>query len=97
MIAGMCRQCEVECRTLAQGTGCPDSAAVLRHDGAADRESEACSAHQAGVRGVDLLEAVEDDFELVRGDAAALVADFDDSLAGGRIARAEDNFGGRRT
>ena len=44
----------------------PDGAAVLLHDAAADGEAEAGAALLAGVGGFDLLEAIEDGFELVR-------------------------------
>ena len=46
----------------------------------ADGEAEAGAAHGAGVGGVDLLEALEDVFELVGGNAAALIANFDEGF-----------------
>ena len=52
---------------LAGRAGSPDAAAVLGNDAAADGEAEAGASHDAGVRGVDLLETLEDVFELVRG------------------------------
>ncbi len=65
---------------LAGGAGGPDAASVLGDDAAADGEAEAGAAHGAGVGGVALLEAVEDVFELVGGDSAALVFDFDEGF-----------------
>ena len=50
---------------------CPDAAVVLVDDDAADGETEAGAALLAGVRGLDLLEAIEDGIELVDGNAAA--------------------------
>ena len=51
----------------------PDVAAVLHHDGAADGQTQAAAAFLAGVRGVHLLEAPEDRFQLVGGNSAALI------------------------
>ena len=78
--AGFGGQGEVEGGAFAGGAGGPDAAAVLGDDAAADGEAEAGAAHGAGVGGVALLEAVEDVFELVGGDAAALVADLDEGF-----------------
>lgn len=78
---------------LAEGAGGPDAASVLVDDGAADGEAEAGAAHGAGVGGVDLVEALEDAFELVGGDAAALVADLDLGLVGVGAAGAEVDLG----
>ena len=89
MAAGLGGQGEVEGGAFAEGAGGPDAAAVLGDDGAADGEAEAGAAHGAGVGGVDLLEALEDGFELVFGDAAALIADLDVALRWRRAARAE--------
>ena len=52
----------------------PDAAAVLHDDGAADGEPQSGSTLLPGIRGVDLLEAVEDRFQLVLGNAAAVVS-----------------------
>ena len=78
--AGLGGQGEVEGGAVAGLAGGPDAAAVLVDDGAADGEAEAGAAHGAGVGGVDLLEALEDVFELVFGDAATEVLDFDDGF-----------------
>ncbi len=82
---------------LAGGAGGPDAAAVLVDDAATDGEAEAGAAQGAGVGGVALLEAVEDVFELVGGDAAALVADLDEGFAVVEIAGGEVDLaaGGR--
>ena len=52
----------------------PDPPAVLLDDRRADRQPEPGAALLAGVRGVDLVEAVEDPLQLVGRDAAAVVA-----------------------
>ena len=67
----------MEAGALARGAGGPDAAAVLADDAAADGEAEAGASHEAGVGGVDLLEALEDVLELVVRDAAAVVGDFE--------------------
>ncbi len=84
---------------LAGGAGGPDAASVLGDDAATDGEAEAGAAHGAGVGGVALLEAVEDVLELVCGDAAALVADFDEGFVVVEIAGGEVDLaaGGWRT
>ena len=89
-------QGEVEGGALAEGAGGPDAASVLGDDGAADGEAEAGAAHGAGVGGVDLVEALEDGFEFVFGDAAALVADLDLGLVGVDAAGAEVDLGAGR-
>ena len=66
---------------------------MLLDDGAADGEAEAGAALLAGVGGFDLLEAVEDGVELVGGDAAALVGDFEE-LDGGLVGFQVDGDGG---
>src|SRR5947209_7842789 len=73
--------------------GCPDAPSVLLHDGAADGKAEASASHGAGVGGVDLVEALEDGFELVLGDAAALIADLDFGRVAVDLARAEVDLG----
>src|SRR5579872_3648808 len=80
MAAGSCWQREVEGRSLAERARCPDMAAMLLHDAAADGESEPGAAHGAGIGCVDLFETIEDLLQLVRGDAAALVLDFNERL-----------------
>jgi len=70
----------VERCAFAECAGGPDVAAVLGDDAAADGQAEAGAAHDAGVGGVDLLEAFEDLLELVGGDAAALVLDLDNGF-----------------
>jgi hypothetical protein len=82
---GVGGESEVEGGAFAQGAGGPDVAAVLGDDGAADGEAEAGAAHGAGVGGVDLLEALEDLLELVGGDAAAVVLDFDEGFLVGDV------------
>ena len=74
---------------LAFNAGGPDAAAVLVDDAATDREAEASAAQVARVRGVALLEAVEDVLELICGDASSLVADLDDGFAVVQIARGQ--------
>ena len=63
----------------------PDGAAVLLDDAAADGEAEAGATFLAGVGWLDLLEAVEDAVELVGGDAAAFVDDFEKDRVGGSL------------
>src|SRR5882757_5495189 len=63
----------------------PDGARVLLDDAAADGEAEAGAAFLAGVGGLDLLEAIEDAVELVGGDAAAFVDDFEEDGVGGGL------------
>jgi len=80
----------VEGGALAGGAGGPDAASVVGDDAATDGEAEAGAAERAGVGGVALAEAVEDVLELVFGDAAALIADFNDGfvfveIAGGEV------------
>ena len=74
----------------------PDGAAVLLDDAAADREAEAGAALLAGVGGFDLLEAVEDAVELVGGDAAAFVDDFQEDGVGGGFGVDANGGGDRR-
>jgi hypothetical protein len=81
---------------LAEGAGGPDAASVLGDDAATDGEAESGAADGAGVGGVALLEAVEDVFELVGGNATTLVCDLDEGFvlieaAGGEV----DLAGGR--
>src|ERR1700722_16419587 len=57
-----------------------DAAAVLLHDGAADGESQTGAAHRARVGCVNLLESLEDDFKLLRRDAASVVFHFEGDL-----------------
>lgn len=78
--AGLDGQGEVEGGSVAGLAGGPDAAGVLGDDAAADGEAEAGSAHGSGVGGVDLLEALEDMFEFVLRDAAALILDLEDGL-----------------
>ena len=66
---------------------------MLGDDGAADGEAEAGAAHGAGVGRVDLVEAFEDAFELVFGDAAALVADLEFGLVAVDAACAQVDLG----
>ena len=75
---------------LVGGAGGPDASAVLIDDAAADGEAQAGAAEGAGVGGVALLEALEDVFEFVGGDALTLVAYFDEGfvvveVAGGEV------------
>jgi hypothetical protein len=65
----------VEGAALAEGAFGPDVAVVLVDDLATDGEAEAGAALGAGVGGVDLLEALEDELEFIGGDASALVGD----------------------
>ena len=65
VVAGFCWQGEVEGRSLIEDAGRPDSASMLLDDAATDGQTEASSAECAGVRGIALLEALEDMFELV--------------------------------
>ena len=74
----------------------PDGAAVLLDDAAADGEAEAGAALLAGVGGFDLLEAVEDGVELVGGDAAAFVDDFEEDGVGGGFGVDANGGGGGR-
>ena len=71
----------------------PDGAGVLLDDTAADGKTEAGSAFLAGVGGLDLLEAVEDGVELVGGDAAAFVDDFEEDGVGGGLGVDADRGG----
>ncbi len=66
---------------------------MLLDDAAADGEAETGAALLAGVGGFDLLEAVEDAVELVGGDAAAFVDDFEENGVGGGLG--VDADGGR--
>ena len=75
---------------LVGEAGGPDAASVVGYDAATDGEAEAGAPLGSGVRGVDLVEAVEDVLDLVCGDAWALVADFDEGfvaveIAGGQV------------
>src|SRR5580700_2508965 len=75
------RKHDVEGGSGAKVALCPDGAAVLLDDAAA--EAEARAALLACVRGFDLLEAVEDGVELVGGNAAAFIDDFEEDGVGG--------------
>ena len=66
---------------------------MLGDDAAADGEAQAGASHGAGVGCVYLVEALEDAFELVGGDAAALVADLDLGFVGVDAARAQVDLG----
>src|SRR5208337_4847457 len=68
-------QGEQEAAALAGRAFGPDAAAVLLDDAAAEGQAQAGAAHGAGVGSVSLLEAVEDMFQFLCGDAAALVLD----------------------
>src|ERR1700720_521206 len=77
IVGGFGGQGEVEGSALALDAGGPDAAAMLIDDAATDGKPQARSAHGTRVRGITLLEAIEDVLELVCGDTAALVADLD--------------------
>ena len=82
---------------LVGGAGGPDAASVVCDDAATDGEAEAGAALGSGVRGVALVEAVEDVFDFVGGDAWALVADFDEGFVAVEVAGGEvDLAAGRR-
>lgn len=66
---------EEEPAALAWAALCPDVAAVLLDDAAGEGETQAGTAQGAGIGGVSLVEALEDFFQLFRGDAAALIFD----------------------
>ena len=66
---------------------------MLLDDAAADGEAEAGAALLAGVGGLDLLEAIEDAVELVGGDAAAFVDDFEEDGVGGGLGVDADGGG----
>ena len=74
------------------GAGGPDATAVLGDNAAADGEAETGAAHGARVGRVDLLETFEDVFELVGGDAAALVGDGELGFVGIKEAGGEGDF-----
>ena len=59
----------------------PDPPAVLLDEAAADGQAEAGAALLAGVRRVDLLEALEDRLQLVGRDATTLVGDAEQDVA----------------
>src|SRR5271170_1994547 len=80
--AGGAGKHDVEGGSGAEVALSPDGAGVLLNDAAADGEAEAGSAFLACVGGFDLLEAVEDGVELVGGDAAAFVDDFEEDRVG---------------
>jgi len=92
--AGGAGEHDVERGSGAEVALCPDGAAVLLDDGAADGEAEAGSAFLASVGGLDLLEAIEDGVEFVGGDAAAFVADFEQDGIGGGLGLDADGGGG---
>ena len=61
-------------------TGCarrPDASTVLVDDAAADRQAQARAAQRSCVRSVALLEAVEDVLQLLFGNSATLVTNFE--------------------
>src|SRR6202034_1308751 len=74
----------------------PDGTGVLLNDAAADGEAETGAAFLPGVGGFDLLETVEDGVELVGGDAAAFVDDFEEDGVGGGLGVDADRGGGGR-
>ena len=92
--AGGAGKHDVERGAEAEVALCPDGAAVLLDDAAADGETEAGAALLAGVGGLDLLEAVEDGVELVGGDAAAFVDDLEEDGVGGGFGVDADGGGG---
>src|ERR1035441_312067 len=68
-----CRQREEESASLAGGAFSPDASAVLLHDAADQRQAEPGAAQSARIRGVALLEALEDPLQFFRRNAATLV------------------------
>ena len=74
---------------LVGGAGGPDTASVVGDDTATDGEAEASAAFGSGVGGVALVETVEDVFDLVGGNAWALVADFKEGLIAVEVAGRE--------
>src|ERR1700733_2315883 len=89
-------QSEVERRALAFDTGGPDASAMLIDDAATDGKPQPRSAHGTGVRRIALPEAIEDVFELIGGNAAALVLHLDQRFAVVEITRVEANLTARR-
>ena len=95
--AGGARKHDVEGDTDTEVALGPDGAAVLLDDAAADGEAEAGAALLAGIGGLNLLESVEDGVELIGGDAAALVGDFEqDGVCGGFGMDADGGVGRRK-
>ena len=92
--AGDAGEHDVECGSPAEVALRPDGAAVLLDDAAADSETETGTALLASVGGFDLLEAVEDGVELIGGDAAAFVGDFEEDGIGGGVEVDADGGGG---
>jgi len=78
------RQSEEELASLVNGAFDPDTSAMLLDDAAAEREAEAGATERARVRGVTLLEALEDVLEFFWRDAASLVFDNEADLARGQ-------------
>src|SRR6185503_6575163 len=74
----------------------PDGAGVLLHDAAADGEAESGASLLAGVGRLNLLETVEDAVQLLDGDAAAFVDDFEENRVAGGVGMNADRGGWRR-
>ena len=77
---GRGRERELKEAALAEGAFRPDAAAMLLDDAAAEGKAEAGASERAGVRGVALLEALEDPLQFFLGDAAALILDLKRTL-----------------
>ena len=71
---------EEECAAFADGAFCPDAAAVFPHNCPADRQPEPRPAHGARIGRIHLLEALKDQIQFLRRDAAAMVFYFEDDL-----------------
>src|SRR6266849_3638964 len=72
---------DVKCTPEAERALGPDAPAVLLDDALADRQTQASATFDPRIRRVHLLKPIEDDLELVGGDAAALVGDAEAHLA----------------
>src|SRR5690554_6697045 len=75
LAAEVARKNNVERRAARRVIDGPDSPVVRGDDGVREVQAEAGPLGAAGERVIDPMEALENALELVRGDAAALVAD----------------------
>jgi len=71
----------------------PNAALVLFHNAFADGEAQTCPSPLARVRGIHLLELIEDVVEFVGGDAAPLVLDGDEEMGGWGVGSGEWGVG----
>ena len=64
-------------RAEALAAGCPDAPAVVFHDLLDDRKADAAAAGRGIPRGIRPVEAVEDEGNVLAGNALAVVFDLD--------------------